>query len=85
MILYIYMVGVLEIQAITKKLLEKESDVSALRKLDAKLWRIMYIIDNSGFKLNINLWIIYINVKTIYIYRKNVVLIIINILDALKL
>ena len=34
------MVGVLEIQAITKKLLEtleKESDVSALRKLDAKL------------------------------------------------
>ena len=31
------MVGVLEIQAITKKLLEKESDVSDLRKLDAKL------------------------------------------------
>ena len=31
------MVGVLEIQAITKKLLEKESDVSALRKFDAKL------------------------------------------------
>ena len=37
MILYIYMVGVLEIQAITKKLLDKESDVNALRKLDAKL------------------------------------------------
>ena len=31
------MVGVLAIQAITKKLLEKESDVSALRKLDDKL------------------------------------------------
>ena len=31
------MVGVLEIQAITMKILEKESDVSALRKLDAKL------------------------------------------------
>ena len=31
------MVCVLEIQAITKKLLEKESDVSALRKLDAIL------------------------------------------------
>ena len=31
------MVGVLEIQAITKKFLKKESDVSALRKLDAKL------------------------------------------------
>ena len=29
MILYIYMVGVLEIQAITNQLLEKESDVSA--------------------------------------------------------
>ena len=28
MILYIYMVGVLEIQAITNQLLEKESDVS---------------------------------------------------------
>ena len=31
------MVGVLEIQAITKTLLEKEYDVSTLRKLDAKL------------------------------------------------
>ena len=31
------MVGVLEIQAIINILLEKESDVSALRKLDAKL------------------------------------------------
>ena len=29
MILYIYMVGVLEIQAITNQLLEKESDVNA--------------------------------------------------------
>ena len=36
MILYNYIVGVLEIQAITNKLLEKESDVSA-KKTGAKL------------------------------------------------